>query len=159
MEIQDSIFFADPYLYSAVPYLINDDAIIFSGWAYDMQAAEGQTENIAYVLPKEGTFIWLDNLAIPANSPNKYTAELFLNFILRPQIGAQIANEMYVAIPNEDAYPHIEPEILNNPLIFPTEDAMVDAEFFQPVSAEAQVLYDEVWARFIDGVPTKLVTE
>ncbi|MCK7519409.1 MAG: extracellular solute-binding protein [Ignavibacteriales bacterium] len=52
-----------------------------------------QNPAITYVLPKEGALLWNDTFVIPANSPNKYTAELFLNFLMRPEINATIANE------------------------------------------------------------------
>jgi spermidine/putrescine transport system substrate-binding protein len=157
MELEDRMFFADPHLPSSVPYLLSGEADIIFGWAYDMQAAEEEigegAEEIAYILPEEGTILWMDNLTIPANSPNQYTAELFLDFILRPKIGAQIATEIYVAIPNEGAYPYIEPAVLNNPLIFPKAEDLVNAEFYEPISPEAQALYDEIWAHFAANAP------
>ncbi len=155
MELQPRVIIADQMLASGVPYLLNGEAEVLFGWAYDMQAAEaeGESERITYILPQEGTIIWLDNLVIPAISQQKQTSELFLDFILRPQIGAQIANEMYVAIPNEGAYEYIEPAILNNPLIFPKAEVLVNAEFYEPISPEAEALYDEVRERFIEPIP------
>jgi spermidine/putrescine-binding protein len=136
-----------------VTELQNGDAEIVFGWAYDMQAAEEEgLENITYFLPEEGTMIWMDNMVIPANSPNKYTAELFLNFIMRPEIAAKISNEVYVAVPNEGAYAYIEPEILNNPLIFPTSAELENAEFYVSIAPEAQAAYDEIWSRFSMGI-------
>jgi len=95
----------------------------------------------------------MDNLVIPANSPHQRTAELFLDFLMRPESGAKIAIEMYVAIPNEAAHRYIEPEILKNPLIFPKAEDLVGAEFNQPVSPETQARYDEIWASFIGDAP------
>jgi spermidine/putrescine transport system substrate-binding protein len=72
---------------------------------------------------------------------------------MRPQVSAQIANETYVAVPNEGAHPYVDPEILNDPLIFPKAEDLVDAEFYMSISPEAQELYAEIWARFIAETP------
>ena len=71
--------------------------------------------------PEEGSLLWVDNLVIPANSPNKATAELFLNFLLRPEITGQVVNANYYAMPNDAAAPHIDPAILNDPVIYPAD--------------------------------------
>lgn len=153
MELQERVVLLDPLQLTGVTQLQNGEAQIVFGWAFDMQMAEAEgLENITYFLPEEGTMIWMDNLVIPANSPNKYTAELFLNFIMRPEIAAQIANEMYVAVPNEGAYAHIEPEVLNNPLIFPTEAELENAEFYLSAGPAAEAAYDEIWSRFAAGI-------
>ena len=148
MEIKDKLFFQDPLLFSGVPYLLSGEVQISGGYTFDMQREE-EMENIAYIIPEEGTVIWMDNLVIPANSAKKYTAELFLNFILRPEIGARIATEAYVAVPNQGAYAYIDPAILNNPLIFPKAEDLVNAEFYEPISPEAQAYYDEIWANIV----------
>ena len=152
MELQENTVLLDPLTASGVPYLLENKAQIVMGWAFDMQVAEAERANIAYVLPAEGTIIWMDNLVIPANSPHQSTAELFIDFLLRPTIAAQLANEMYIAVPNEGAYPYILPEVLNNPLIFPTTEDLAKAEFYTPISPEAQAIYQEIWARFSAGI-------
>ena len=72
-----------------------------------------------YILPEEGTYLWGDRFVIPANSPRQYTAELFLNFLLRPDIGAQIVNENHYPLANEAAKPLVDPDMVNDPLIYP----------------------------------------
>src|SRR5687768_7220056 len=54
MALKDRAFFMDVYLSSGVPYLLNDEAVIIAGWAYDIHEAEGHP--VEYILPKEGTF-------------------------------------------------------------------------------------------------------
>lgn len=151
MALKDDVILLDPYLSTGVPHLLNGDVVAMVGWAYDLHEAEGHP--IEYILPEEGTLIWMDNLVIPANSPDQYTAETFLNFLMRPDIGARIANEMYLAIPNEAAHEYIEPEILNNPLIFPSAASLKGAEFYEPATPEVQAIYDEIWQRFTVDLP------
>ncbi|MBK8418451.1 hypothetical protein [Candidatus Villigracilis saccharophilus] len=92
--------------------------------------------------------LWNDTFVIPANSPNKFTAELFLNFLMRADINAQIVNENLYATPNEAAYEFIDPEILKNPLIYPPNEDLLNAELILPLSTQGQQLYDEIWERF-----------
>jgi len=96
--------------------------------------------------------LWNDTFIIPGNSPNQYTAELLLNFLMRPEINAMIVNENLYATPNEAAYPFIEPDILNNPVIFPANQDLVNAEPILPLTSRGQELYDSIWERF-EGAP------
>ena len=69
--------------------------------------------------------------------------------MLRPEISAQITNENYYATPNEAAYPFIDPEILSNPVIFPPNEDLENAEVFLPHAPEGDRLYTEIWERFM----------
>lgn len=122
--------------------------VISMGYAGDVVTGREQNPAITYVLPKEGGLMWNDTFIIPANSPNQHTAELFLNFLLRADINAKIANENLYATPNEAAYPFIDPDILNNPVIFPSNNDLVKAELILPLSSKGQKLYDDIWERF-----------
>lgn len=136
----------DPY--TSVGVLTSGQAVITMGYASDFLDGIEQNPAIKYVLPKEGALLWNDTFMIPANSPNQYTAELFLNFLMRPDINAKIVNENLYASPNEAAYPFIEPDIMNNPVIFPPNAELVNAELILPLTADGQKLYDAIWERF-----------
>jgi spermidine/putrescine transport system substrate-binding protein len=122
--------------------------VLSMGYAYDAIAGNEQHTAIQYVLPKEGALMWNDTFVISANSSSQYTAELFLNFLLRPEINAIITNENHYATTNSGAYDFIEPDILNNPMIFPSNSDLNRAELVLPLSPEGQKLYDEIWERF-----------
>jgi spermidine/putrescine transport system substrate-binding protein len=151
LELKRNVVFWDLDAPSIVPPLASGEAVMADGWAYDALTGREENEAIVYVLPEEGTILWGDNFVIPANSPNKRTAELFLNFLLRAEIGAQIANELYYANANEAARALIDPSVLNDPLVFPPEDALHNAEILLPLSPEGQALHDDIWARFMSA--------
>jgi spermidine/putrescine transport system substrate-binding protein len=137
----------------AIPTLLSGEAVIMVGWGNDALTAIEENKAITYILPEEGTLLWGDALVIPANSPNKYTAELFLNFLLRPEISAQIVNEIQYANANEAAYPLINPEIFNDPIIFPSAETIQKADWYMPLSPVGEKLYADIWRRFLAGKP------
>lgn len=149
LELRPNVIFAGSYAEAAMPLLLSGEAFILLGWAEDVVAGRAENESIVYVIPEDGTMLWGDNFVIPANSPHKYTAEVFINFLLRPEISAQIVNENYYAMANEAAYPLINPEIRNDPVIFPPVENLAKAEVFLPLSPAGDQLYQEIWARFL----------
>ena len=108
---------------------------------------------VTYILPQEGTALWGDSYVIPANSPSKQTAELFINFLLRPEIAAQEINDKKYARPNEAAQPLIHPEIRNDPVIFPSSRDLQNGHIILPLSPEGKKRYAELWARFLAADP------
>ena len=97
--------------------------------------------------------LWGDNFVIPASSPRPAVAELFLNFLLRPEISARITTENYYATANIAAMPLIDPQITADRVIFPAEEVLRHAEIILPLSPAGQALYDATWARFIEPAP------
>ncbi len=138
---------------SIAPLLVSGEAVLGLGWAEDVWLVQEENEAAVYVLPEEGTILWGDNLIIPANSPHKYTAELFLDFILRPEINGQIVNGNYYATANQAATPFVDPEILNDPVVYPTNEQMQNAELLLPLSPEGERLHQEIWDRFMAAGP------
>jgi spermidine/putrescine transport system substrate-binding protein len=134
---------------SVAPLLVSGDVVVALGWAYDVWTGQEENEAISYVLPKEGTILWGDNFVIPANSPNRHTAELFLDFLLRPEITGRIVNVTYYSMANEAAEAFIDPEILNDPVIYPSNEDLTNAEIMLPLSPEGEELYAEIWERFM----------
>jgi spermidine/putrescine transport system substrate-binding protein len=136
----------DPY--SSVGVLASGQAVFTMGEANEILIAQEENLPVTYVLPKEGAMLWNDTFIIPVNSPNKVTAELFLNFLMRADINAELANNNLYATPNEAAFPFIDPDILNNELVYPSNEALMNAELILPLSPAGQRLYDEIWERF-----------
>ena len=69
--------------------------------------------------------------------------------MLRPEINAKIVNYNLYATSNEAALPFIDEGIRNDPVIFPANDDLRNAEIVLPLKPEVQKLYDDVWARFL----------
>ena len=118
-------------------------AIVYSG-----DAMRGMTEDAGtvYFIPKEGSQLWVDNLAICAKAPNRVVAEKFLNFILEPETGARLADFNLYATPNKAALAHVRPENRRNPLIYPPAEVMRRLEPLRDLGKQTK-LYDEVWTQ------------
>jgi len=121
--------------------LANGDICVAIGWSGDIFQAKTRAEEakngveIEYSIPKEGTMIWFDNMAIPADAPHPENALKWINFILKPEIEA--ANSDYVAyanpVPASKAL--MSKEIADNPVIYPPEEVMTKL-FAVPTKAE-----------------------
>ena len=133
----------------AAPYLTSGEVVIAVGQADDVLEGQQQNPAIAYVLPEEGGILWGDNFVIPANSPNKQAAEKLINFLLRPEISAQIINETFYWLPNDAAMSLVDPEIRDNPAIFPPSEMLQNAEIILPLSPEGEALHAQAWERFL----------
>jgi len=120
--------------------------LIAHGWNGDFLQAMEDNENIAYTIPKEGGVIWVDNVCIPASATpeQKVAAEMFLNFILRPDIGAMISEYNYYATPNKAAEAKLDADFLNDPSVYPPKDVLDKLQFIKPVG-EAESLYQRMW--------------
>ncbi len=114
---------------------------------YNGQIAEvvrASAGKLAYVVPKEGATFWMDNVAITAKSRNLRSAYEFLNFIMEPEINAEIVNSVNYASANMPAKKFIKPEILNDAAIYPGDDVIARCEFLEDIGDTTTVL-DQYW--------------
>jgi spermidine/putrescine transport system substrate-binding protein len=118
-------------------------AVTYNGDA--VRAMKDDPETFFFV-PREGAQMWVDNMAIPAQAPNKELAEKFINYILDAKVGAQLSNFNQFATPNKASLPMITEADKNNHAIYPTPEIMEKLEFFKDLGATSR-LYDEVWTQ------------
>jgi putrescine transport system substrate-binding protein len=108
--------------------LPNKEVCVAMSWSGDYAQAEMRAKEagidieLRYTAPKEGTALWVDGLYMPADAPHKDNGYLFLNFLMRPDIAADIVNTVHYANSNQAAREFMLPEILSDPAIYPTED-------------------------------------
>lgn len=124
--------------------LISGEVWLSHLWVGDVLMAKEENDALKYCIPKEGCEIWDDNLAIPKTAPHKYTAEVWMNYCLRPEVSAAVSNFVHYATPVETAKKFINKEDLNNPGIYPPPDVIKRLEF-QVDIGEATRIYDQIW--------------
>lgn len=142
MAIKDCVTTFDSESFADI--LLNGEVAVGHGWSGQYAKAMEENSDLAYVVPKEGSVIWVDNMAVPKDAPDQYTAEIFMNYLLRPEIGAQLTNYTYYASPNAAARPLIDPEISNNTSIFPPAEVMDKLEFIRDVG-DATPRIEQMW--------------
>ncbi len=114
---------------------------------YNGQLAEvvaKEPEKLAYVVPKEGATLWMDNVCIPGKARNVENAYTFLNFIMQPEVNAEIVNGVSYASANVPAKKFIHPEILNDASIYPSDEVIGRCEFIEDIGDTTTVL-DQYW--------------
>lgn len=126
--------------------LVSGEVVLGHGWSggYFQDIYASDNENLGYVIPEEGGVIWTDNLAIPNTAPNPYTAEVLINYLLDPEIGAMISNHNYYASPNQAAEALIDEEVTGDPAIYPPEETLAKMEFLEELG-EGTLLWDRIW--------------
>ncbi len=126
--------------------MIGDEAaigVIYSGEAIYTQR---ENENLEYVIPREGTNVWIDSWVIPKNAPNKENAEKFIDFMCRADIALMNFEYITYSTPNTAAQALIEDEdIKNSPIAFPDLSQYENLETFHYLGSEGDELYNNLW--------------
>lgn len=126
--------------------MIGGEAAI--GVIYSGEAIYTQRENpdLEYVIPKEGTNVWIDSWVIPKNAPNRENAEAFINFMCREDIALMNFEYITYSTPNTAAQALIEDEdIKNSEIAFPDLDQYENLETFKYLGDEGDELYNDLW--------------
>ncbi|UCE77464.1 MAG: spermidine/putrescine ABC transporter substrate-binding protein [Gammaproteobacteria bacterium] len=119
-------------------------AMVYSGDALMVQEFD---ENIQYLVPAEGGNIWVDYLAVVESSKNKDLAWAFINFLNEPEHAAQLAEYVYYATPNTAAEKLLPQEFLEDPVIYPSKEALARSEFHTPLPPRAAKKRNLAFAR------------
>lgn len=137
--------------------LANGDFCLAVGWSGDIlqarnRAAEaGQKVVIKYSIPKEGTIVWFDMLAIPADAKHPQNAHAFINYLMDPQVAANNSNFVNYANGNAAAFALVNDEVKNDPGVYPTPE--VKAKLFPSLaySEEFTRKMTRMWTKFTTG--------
>ena len=121
-------------------------ALAFNGDALQLQALEPR---VAFVVPEEGSALWLDLLAVVAQSTHKADAFAFLDFLNRPDVAARNAQHVQFASPNAAAEARLPAAFRANPVIYPPAAVLQRAEFEQELPPRAQKRVNELVARVL----------
>jgi spermidine/putrescine transport system substrate-binding protein len=134
--------------------LTRGDIWVAIAWSGDVITLQADNPDLKWVFPEEGFHMWSDNMLIPKGAQHKKTAETYMNFYYRPEIQAQV--EAFVTfIPPVDhglvkpEMEKIDPELVSEPLIFPSEADLAKAFVFKPLDADEEQQIDEMFAELI----------
>ncbi len=137
--------------------LANGEICLALGWSGDVLQARdradeaGQGNVIKYSVPKEGTIIWFDMYAVPADAPHPDNAHAFINFMMKPEVAAANSNFVNYATGNAASVPLVNEDVRNDPGVYPPPE--VKAKLFPDLSEtdEFTRLLNRTWTRFTTG--------
>jgi len=124
----------------------NEDAVVGLGFNGDIYLAMQRNPNIDFIYPEDGVFLWVDSMAIPRNAPHLANAHKFINFILRADIGEQIAENIGYSSPNAAAIKLLPAEIRNNQILYPSVEQLQKSSFETDIGA-ANEIYQDYWQK------------
>jgi putrescine transport system substrate-binding protein len=137
--------------------LANGEICLAVGYSGDMlqsrdRAAENKTnQEIAYIIPKEGTIIWFDSYLIPKDAPHPRNAHTFINFMLQPEIIAAVTNAVNYANGNAAATQFVNKEVLEDPGVYPPKEVKVKLVPDLADTEETTRQMTRMWTRFMTG--------
>lgn len=138
--------------------LANGDICVAIGWSGDvLQARDRAAEadngvEIAYNAASEGSQMWFDQMAIPADAPNPSGAHKFLNFILDAQNMADASNYVYYANGNLASQEFLVEDVIGDPAIYPDEETLETLFTTSPYPAKVQRVVTRMWTKIKSGV-------
>ncbi len=130
--------------------LANGDLCLAMGYSGDVFQARDRAEEagngveIDYIIPAEGAVRWFDLMAIPKDAPHPSNAHAFIDFLMQPEIIASISDYVGYANPNTAALSLMDPDIAQNPGVYPPEEIV--ARFVDPVSLPESLQRERVRA-------------
>jgi putrescine transport system substrate-binding protein len=162
-EAEDQLKSVRPYIrYFSSAKMLNDmpneEVCIAMSWSGDYAQAMnralevGTTVELAYTAPFEGSLLWFDGIFIPSDAPHPDNAYLFLNYLLRPRVIADVSNWTWYANANEASMPWVLPEIVSNDAIWPPESERGRFSVGIVYGPKTERLRTRTWSRVKTGL-------
>lgn len=124
--------------------MVEGEAAIAVVWSGDALTMMENNENLEYIIPKEGTNLWFDNMVIPKGSEHKKEAEMFINFMTEAEISKKNVEYIGYSTPNKEAQKLLPKEIIENPTAYPSDEVIKKSEVFIDLGNFIKE-YDKVW--------------
>jgi spermidine/putrescine transport system substrate-binding protein len=124
------------------------EAAVGPYYAGDFITMQNDNPDLAAAYPREGTNIFVDCMVIPTSAKQKEAAEMYINFMLEPEVG--LANTEYIgySTPNLATLALLDEETTGNPITYPPSETMEKAEFFLDLPQEVKLAMDNGWSTF-----------
>lgn len=126
--------------------LLGEEVAMGIAYSGDAVTLMEENPNLDYAIPKEGTNKWVDAMAIPKSAQNKKEAEMFINFLLDPEIATMNAEYIGYSTPNVGALELLDEDVIKNPVAYPSKEVMDKTETFIDLGDKLR-LYDEAWIK------------
>ena len=138
--------------------LPNEEVCIAMGWSGDYSVANqrardaGLKINLQYIVPKEGSEMWFDNIYIPSDARHIDNAYLFLNYMLRPEVIAATSDYIGYANANKSATPLVDKRLTEDNAIYPDKKTIDRLQTSQVLSPKEERKRSRTWTRIKTGL-------
>ena len=138
--------------------LPNEEVCIAMGWSGDYSVANqrardaGLKINLQYIVPKEGSEMWFDNIYIPSDARHIDNAYLFLNYMLRPEVIAATSDYIGYANANKSATPLVDKRLTEDNAIYPDKKTIDRLQTSQVLSPREERKRSRTWTRIKTGL-------
>ena len=134
---------------TAQDLLLADEVDVCLEYNGDILQVMEEDDDLAYVVPEEGSQIWEDCMCIPKGAPNPDAAHAFISHILQPEVKARIAEWVLYPTPNVAAKALLPEAIRNNPSIYPSDEVLARCEFSKYQGEAIQQMRDDAMTRVL----------
>lgn len=117
-------------------------AVVYSGEAY---LGNSYNPDLEYVIPKEGSNLWIDSWIVTKNCTNTDAAAKFLDFLCREDVAKANFEYIYYSTPNKAVVASMDADLASNPAIIPPAGSLKDCEIFESLDDQTMELYNELW--------------
>lgn len=128
--------------------MANEEGSVGLVWSGDAAEIMSENENLDYVVPKEGSNLWFDNMVIPKSAKNLEGAYAFINFMLEPENAAINAEYVGYSTPNKGALAYLPEEIKGDKRFYPDPELTEKLEVNENLGKKMQAYYSELFLEF-----------
>lgn len=125
------------------------EAAVAPYYAGDAVTMISENPDLGFVVPKEGSNVFIDAMCIPKGSPNKELAEKFINFMCDTEIGVANIEKICYSTPLINVFDALPDEVRNNPIIYPSDEVLANCESFVNLPEETNLLIQDLWNEII----------
>lgn len=125
--------------------MVAGEAALALMWSGDAQYAIDLNPDLAFAVPKEGSNVWVDPMVIPKDARNKENAEIFIDFLCRPEIAQMNCDYIRYSSPNAGAIELMGEEYTSNHVMNPSAETVANCEFFNDIEDSFLTIYEALW--------------
>lgn len=127
--------------------MVAGEGILGVVWSGDAQYAINLNENLAYVIPQEGSNIWVDGMVVPKAAKNPENAYALIDFLSRPDVAKMNQDYIQYSTPIQGAVELLGEDYLNNSNLNPSQAIIDICEFFNDIPPEFMTIYNALWSQ------------
>jgi spermidine/putrescine transport system substrate-binding protein len=125
--------------------LVAGELFLAMAWSGDVLQSARENPQLDYVIPKEGSYMWVDSLCLVRGSQNREDTLRLVDYLLQPEVAADIANTVRYATPNAAGKKKMDPSLLKDPRVFPNKEVAARLKFHEVLDPATSQLWNDTW--------------